>query len=202
MELAIAGAITISVVLWILCSVFAFKHNETCLIWTTYFALVFTILVFFLNWQKSVWSKDIQSAPVVTVDIGNTTDETRPLETRFILTNQNPLPIYDIRAEVEIWDARYAGPLFAQPDAPIIPELGSFAKSTIDGRFLTFGLLTLKNPEAIMLQITVRYTYKTSNESPRFRFTAERSVNGTYIWFPSGHGKELRPEDLPSAIKP
>jgi hypothetical protein len=55
MELAIAGAIAVSVVLWILSGVAQYKHRETAVIWTVYFAIVFTILVFFLTWQKREW---------------------------------------------------------------------------------------------------------------------------------------------------
>ncbi|HEV2912865.1 MAG TPA: hypothetical protein VGX92_06065 [Pyrinomonadaceae bacterium] len=57
MELIIAGAVTISVVFWILSGVAAYKHHETSLIWTIYLAIIFTILVFFLIWQKRVWDR-------------------------------------------------------------------------------------------------------------------------------------------------
>lgn len=55
MDLAIAGAIAISVVLWILSGVAQYKHRDTAVIWTIYFAIVLTILVFFLTWQKREW---------------------------------------------------------------------------------------------------------------------------------------------------
>lgn len=52
MDLAIAGAIALSVILWILSGVAQYKHRDTAVIWTVYFAIMFTILVFFLTWQK------------------------------------------------------------------------------------------------------------------------------------------------------
>ncbi len=55
MDLAIAGCIAISVVLWILSGVAQYKHRDTAVIWTVYFAIVLTILVFFLTWQRREW---------------------------------------------------------------------------------------------------------------------------------------------------
>lgn len=52
MELAIAGAIAASVILWIMSRVAMYKHRETAVIWTVYAAISLTLLVFFLTWQK------------------------------------------------------------------------------------------------------------------------------------------------------
>ena len=57
MDLAIAGTIAISVVLWILSGVAQYKQRDTVVIWTVYFAIVLTILVFFLTWQKREWER-------------------------------------------------------------------------------------------------------------------------------------------------
>jgi len=141
---------------------------------------------------------DTENLPRVRVDVVNATDEMHPLETRFILTNQNPLPIHDVLVDVEMWDAWFSGTLFMQPAIlPTFPVVGERTKSIIDGRFLGLGIEMLHKPEAIMLQFTVKYTYSGSNETTRVRFSAERVANGVYMWFPAGEGKELRPEDMP-----
>lgn len=54
MELAIAGATSVAVVLWIISGALAYTHRENGFIWTIFFAVVFSILPFFLTWQKSV----------------------------------------------------------------------------------------------------------------------------------------------------
>jgi hypothetical protein len=57
MDFAIRGVVTISIVLWILTTVFAYNKQETALIWSCYFAIALTILAFFLNLQKRAWEK-------------------------------------------------------------------------------------------------------------------------------------------------
>jgi hypothetical protein len=62
MDVVIAAVTALSVVFWILCGVAAFKHNETSLIWAAYFAIVLTILVPFLTWQKRADSRPNEKA--------------------------------------------------------------------------------------------------------------------------------------------
>jgi hypothetical protein len=56
-ELAIVGVSTLAVLFWIITIIPIYKNRETWIIWTVYFALVLTILAFFLSWQKRVWDK-------------------------------------------------------------------------------------------------------------------------------------------------
>ena len=52
MEIAIAAASTIAVIVWISFGVAAFKQSESGVIWTAYFAITFSLLAFALTWQK------------------------------------------------------------------------------------------------------------------------------------------------------
>jgi hypothetical protein len=57
MDNAIPWVIAISLVFWIVSGVLMYKQRETAVIWSTYLALIFTLLVPFLSWQKSVQAK-------------------------------------------------------------------------------------------------------------------------------------------------
>jgi hypothetical protein len=96
------------------------------------------------------------SEPLTGIEVGGTLDPTAPLETRFVVTNHGDSTVREAWSEVEMWDTRYHGPLFAQPDFARF-EIKPHSQITVDGRFLGFGVIYLKNPAALMLQVTIHY---------------------------------------------
>ena len=191
MELAIGAATTISVALWILAGLFAYRHHESALIWSTFFAIVFLFLAFFLNWQKRAWDtkEGVQTdEPSIKIDVGGTLHAQDPLFMRFILTNQSRNSIYSVDVKGEAWNPNPQNNVFMMnvADVDFIKELPPGNRFSLNPSFLVPMIAGSgePHPKTVILQFRMTFTYSKDKRSAAFRFNAERRDDGSYMWLP------------------
>jgi len=158
--------------------------------------------------QPVTESKLKHSAPVevpiegqnITTEIGPSVDPKYAFETRFILTNHNPLSITSAGYMCVIQNADYRGVMVL--DKPVnmnlaasgpIEDLPSGLSRSLYCDFVGPGFI-VDRMDMPVVQIWVVYKYKNNNESKGFQFFAKRRFEDkTFVWLPGGAGKELGP---------
>jgi hypothetical protein len=102
-DLVIAGATTLAVLFWIATIIAGVRQRESWLIWLVYFSMVFSALVFFLNWQKHVWERETPPPVVKTPDVGIdgyrflVFEPNKPIQIQALLANRGDDVAYRLR---------------------------------------------------------------------------------------------------------
>jgi len=133
----------------------------------------------------------LTSSPQLASEIGKSLNPKSALETRFLLTNRNPLPITNVSYECDVHEG--------EGSAGIVHSMTGQAEDLPSGysRSLSCDMVAgnffVDRTNAPVLNLWVSYMYKNRKERTGFRFWTKRSQEGTFEWFPGGAGEELKP---------
>jgi len=141
----------------------------------------------------------------VTLEIGSSTDPHYAFETRFVLTNHNPLSMTDASYTCEIQNIDVNGVLALNRPVAMnfgatgpIEDLPAGKSRSLYCDFVGAGFV-VERMDTPVVQIWVAYTYKSNKNNEGFRFFAKRKYDDkTFVWFPGGAAQE----SLPTAKKP
>ncbi len=154
-------------------------------------------------------SKDAQDAalrlrrqieiPHLKLDLGQTVNPKYAFETRFILTNPNPLTTTNGNYLCEIPHAEAAGTLVLNQPVNLTYATGSPIEDLPSGKSRSL-LCNFPIAEALMgstdplvVNIWISYTYENKQQREGFRFFAKHKEDGTFAWFPGGAAEEQKP---------
>jgi hypothetical protein len=148
---------------------------------------------------SKVQTKSSEEGTNVTVDAGPSTNSKYAFDSRFILTNHNPLSITGasyicevpgidssktplrLNVPVKIW------PVASGPIGDVAPGRSFSIYCDFSGADFLLGSI-----ENTIVQIWISYTYNNHNDKEGFQFLAIRKFeDGSYVWLPRGAGQEL-----------
>jgi hypothetical protein len=134
----------------------------------------------------------------ISIDIGPSLDPKYAFETRFVLTNHNPLPMTNALYLCEIQNADHSMLNLAKPvtinfvaSGPIEDLPTGMSRSLYCDFSAAPGVDSMDMP---IVQIWVFYKCHNTEENKGFQFFAKRKFEDkTFVWLPGGAGKELGP---------
>jgi hypothetical protein len=146
--------------------------------------------------------------PQVSVEPTTSLAPTNPLATRFNITNQSGLPIYQVWYNYQIWEGdkreRATNPItgsvwfgFYLPG--IIPKLASHAAYSVDIESPEIRFVKYSKP---MLQLFVTYSpmpFGWPEKQTGKRFYALPDANGQFQWYFAGEAEFFGPDKVPNA---